>query len=159
VRVPEKITVHVKSEPPASLHGLIVELKVQAGRKNAYYIQFPKTDASGESELTRSDFVGQFTDHWEMALMDYDGTVEAASPLVEASLFDPTWSLQNRGHALAWPLLKHEQSKWASRELEYQHRTSSRNPRFSAQPVVVDLELTNNFTLQVTPRVLEEGAA
>src|SRR5262245_32136036 len=116
------------------------KLKVRSGRKNSYSIRFPKTNASGKAEIIREDFVGQFTDHWDFALMDYDGTIESASPVVEASLFDACASVEHRIEILAWPLLKHERTKRSSRQEEFEYRVSCRNAQFVARPVTVDLE-------------------
>src|SRR5690348_3597606 len=112
MKVPDTIQVQVRSPVDSDLSGLIVQMKVRAGRKNPYFILFPKTDVSGRATLDRAGFLGQFTDHWEAGLMDYDGGVEDASTTVEASLFDPTWLRENRGIAMAWPLLTHESTHW-----------------------------------------------
>ena len=150
--VPEKIVVRIKSNSAVPVADLIVHLRVQAGTKNPYFILFPKTNAHGTAELTRDDFVGQFKDHWESGLMDYNGSLESASPQVEAALFDPTWSIENRRLAMAWPLLAHERTKWSSRQEEYEYRVSSRNLAFSLTPTIVDLEGTPTIDLIVHPR-------
>jgi len=159
MRVPDRILLRLISPTPTPLGEVIVQLEVHAGRKNPYFVLFPKTDASGEAILTRDDLVGQFSDHWEMALMDYDGNLETAGPVVQASLFDPTWSLENRALALAWPLLKHEKTKWTSREQEFEHRITCRNLHFSAKPVAVNLDHSQVVVLEVIPRKGGEGAA
>ena len=61
--------------PPA---GLIVGMRVSAGTKNPYHIFFPKTDDSGRTALDKSAVIGQFKDHWEEGLMDFNGTLESA---------------------------------------------------------------------------------
>ena len=152
MNVPEKITVQLQSQSVDDLSGIIVELKVIAGRKNPYFIRFPKTDSFGRAAIGRDDFIGQFKDHWEMGLMDYDGSVESASPVVEASLFDPNWSINNPKLALAWPLLAHERAKWSSREQEYASRISCRNPLFAAETARVDLSESPQISLQIEPR-------
>lgn len=148
---------HLECECGSSLENLIVQLEVRAGRKNPYLILFPATDASGRAELTKSDFLGQFKDHWERSLMDHDGTIEDAESAVTASLFDPSWALDNRSLALAWPLLRHERTKWATRESEYEWRTSCRNLLFTAPHTVVDLEHTSTVKL-VLSRKESQGA-
>jgi hypothetical protein len=152
---PAKLFVRVISASAGRLDGIIVEMEIRAGRKNPYFVRFPKTDASGCAELTRADFVGQFEDHWEEGLMDYDGSVESALPTVEVRLFDPTWSRANRRLALAWPLLKNERLKWSSREEEYEDRVSCRNLEFSAEPISVDLERARVVELTVARRDAE----
>ena len=146
------IRIQVASEKPVDLSGLIVELRVTAGRKNSFHIYSPKTDVKGAAVLGLEDFRGQFTDHFEEALMDYDGSVETAESTVKVSLFDPTWSRNNRNLALAWPLFAHEKTKWRSREQEYNHRISCRNSLFDSAPIFVDLNATSDVHLIVSPR-------
>jgi hypothetical protein len=153
MNIPEHITARVANSDETDLSGLIVELMVTTGRKNPYRIYFPKSDVSGLATLTRDDFIGQFTDHWEAGLMDHTGTPESADSTVRVALYDPSWSLENRDAALAWPLLKHERTKWSSREEQYRYRTSSRNPEFLVSPIMVDLGETNDIVLPVQRKV------
>lgn len=153
MKVPDQLTVRVSAPHEADLSGFIVELTVTAGRKNPYRIYFPKTDPSGVATLARNDFTGQFTDHWEGGLMDHDGTLKSAEPLVKVGLYDASWSIANREASLAWPLLSHERTKWRSRAEQYHYRTTSRNNEFDASPIVVDLEKTMEFALPVRRRV------
>ena len=152
MKVPEKITIQLVPDSPGDLDDLIVLLKVKSGTKNQYYIQFPKTNSQGVAELTREDFVGQFLDHFEEALMDYNGTIESAEPIVEISLFDPTWSINNEKLALAYPLFKHEATKWKTRKEEYNNRINCRNLEFSANPLEIDIENTNPINFKVVRR-------
>jgi hypothetical protein len=152
MNIPERVTVRVASTGETDLSGLIVELTVTSGQKNPYRIYFPKTDSSGLATLRREDFIGQFTDHWEAGLMDHNGTPESAESTVRVALYEPSWSLANRDAALAWPLLKHERTKWSSRDEQYRYRTSSRNLEFLASPITVDLETTNDIVLPVQPK-------
>jgi len=62
------------------------------------------------------------------------------------------WSIRNKEASLAWPLLTHERTKWASREEQYRYRTSSRNLEFIAQPTTVDLDETNEISVSVERR-------
>ena len=153
MNVPERMTVRVVSTPESDPSGIIVELTVSAGPKNPYHIYFPKTDVSGVAVLTRDDFIGQFTDHWEAGLMDHGGTPESADSTVKVSLYDPSWSLENREAALAWPLMKHERTKWSSRNEQYSYRTSSRNLEFIVSPIMADLEKSTDIVLPMRPKV------
>jgi hypothetical protein len=150
MNVPKRITVHVTSDEGADVSGIIVQMTVTTGQKNPYHIYFPKTDATGIATLTRGDFIGQFKDHWESGLMDHAGRVETADSRVFIELYDPSWSIANRKLALAWPLLKHQRTKWSSREEEYQSRVTSRNRDFVATPITVDLHQTQDFVFPVT---------
>jgi hypothetical protein len=155
MNVPERMTVRVVSTDDSDLSGIIVELTVTTGRKNPYRIYFPKTDSSGAASLMRDDFIGQFTDHWEAGLMDHSGTPESADSTVRVGIYDPSWSLENRDAALAWPLLTHERSKWSSRDEQYRYRTSSRNLEFIASPIMVDLERSSDIVLPVQRKVTD----
>ncbi len=152
MNVPERITVRLKCDSKCDLSNIIVQLTVTTGKKNPYHILFPKTDESGLATLTRDEFIGQFTDHWEAGLMDHGGTPETAHSLVRIELYNPSWALKHRSSSLAWPLLKHQRTRWASRDEEYRYRTSSRNLEFAALPITVDLHEAHNIVLPVTPR-------
>ena len=149
MRFPEKTTLQIVSDSPGDLDGLIILIKVRSGTKNPFYIEFPKTDWQGAAELTQEDFVGQFMDHFEKALMDYNGTIESAEPIVEVFLFDPSWSINNKQLALAYPLFKHEATKWKTRKEEYNNRITCRNLEYSASPLEIDLESTNLIEFKV----------
>ena len=136
MRLPDRLDVRVASDDESDLSDLTVEMIVRSGRKNPYHMYFPKTNRAGLTMLTRDDVVDQFGDHWEAGLMDYDGTIESADPVVHITLYDPTWSLQNRAAALAWPLLKNERAKCASREEQYRYRTTARNLDYIASSIV-----------------------
>jgi hypothetical protein len=153
MKIPELLKVRVVCDNESDLGDLIVEMIVTTGKKNPYRLRFAKTDRSGMSTLTRDDFIGQFTDHWEAGLMDHSGTPEDAQPTVQVGLYDPSWSLENPDVALAWPLLSHERMKWSSRDEEYRYRMSSRNLEFVASPVMVDLEKTSDIVLPVERKV------
>lgn len=158
MHVPNRTTVHVISDEGADVSGIIVQMTVTTGQKNPYYVYFPKTDTAGIATLTRDDFIGQFMDHWESELMDHAGTPESADSRVLVSLYDPSWSIANRAFALAWPLLKHERTKWSSREEEYRSRVSSRNCDFTATPMTVDLNQTQNFVFPISKKAPNGGA-
>jgi len=151
MKIPERMTVRVRLANGESVPDLLVQMKVTAGSKNPYYIEFPKTDATGTAVLTRDDFIGQFKDHWGAGLMDYNGTPESSNPDVEIRLYDPTPVIQNPQISLAWPLLSYERTKWSSRREEYDYRVSSRNSAFALAPLSVNLETTPTIDLVVDP--------
>ena len=115
MELPENLHAQLRCATPDDLSGLILEIRVTTGTKNPYYILFPKTDADGRAALSRSEFLGQFHDHWESGLMDYQGDVADASSTVEVALFDAERYRANEDVVRLWPLLKHERTKWASR--------------------------------------------
>jgi len=149
MNLPEIIELKIVSGDANDLSNLIVTMKIKSGRKNPYYIRFPKTDEGGSTSLVKNDLIGQFKDHWEEAVMDYDGTLETAKPVVEFSLFDSTWLEENKNAALSWPLLKHEKEKWQSRQELYDYLTSSNNRKFNCEPVNFDLSKSSQIVLEV----------
>jgi hypothetical protein len=154
MKIPEEIKVRVICDGESDMSGVVVEVIVSTGKKNPYMIYFPKTDRSGVATLTRADFTGQFTDHWQESLMDHSGTLEDAQPVVRVGLYDLAPSLENRDVVMAWPLLKHERTKWSSRDEEYHYRTSSRNADFLLSPIMVDLEKTTDIVLRLQRKTL-----
>ena len=128
--LPPVIEIKVDCPQGGDLSGLIFQMRVTAGTKNLYYIHFPKTSADGTASLTAEDFRGQFTDHWEQALMDYNGTVETAGDLVGIELFDPRPMAKGREQALQWPLFKHERTIWKSRQEKIDYFLSCQNQEF-----------------------------
>ena len=128
--LPPIITLKVDSPEGGDLSGLIFSMRVSSGTKNLYCIYFPKTSADGTARLTAEDFRGQFTDHWEMGLMDYNGTVETAGDLVGIELFDPRPMAKGREDLSHWPLFKHERTVWKSRHDMVDYFLSCRNQEF-----------------------------
>lgn len=133
-----------------NLMDIIIQIKIKAGNKNPYFIYFPKTDAFGKTFLKKEDLIGQFQDHWEMALMDYNGSLETASSKIEVNLFDPTWFIKNKKLAMAYPLLKNELNKWINREQQYEYMITCRNLQFNCKSIVIDLNKTDHIVLKVT---------
>jgi hypothetical protein len=84
--------------------------------------------------------------------MDHSGTLGEASPTVHVQLYDPSWSLANRTKAIAWPLMKHERTKWRTREQQYEYRISTRNPAFEATELDVDVEKTTEIVIHLRRR-------
>ena len=150
MNLPDKIQIKLTNNDNLHIDNIIIEAKVKSGSKNHYFIHFPKTNIDGISTLTKSDFIGQFEDHLETGLMDYNGTIEKAISIVEISLYDPTPSLKNK--SLVWPLLKNEKNKWNTREEEYNYRTSCSNLEFELNPILVDLEKTSYIELNIKKR-------
>ena len=70
--LPSEIRVKASCNGSHDLSGIIFQLRVRSGSKNPYHIYFPKTDSTGVAIISSEDFRGQFTDHYEMGLMDYN---------------------------------------------------------------------------------------
>jgi len=101
-----------------------------AGTKNLFYIYFPKTSVDGNASITAEDFRGQFADHFEMGMMDYNGSVETAVDLVGVELFDPQPMMERREELLRWPLFKYERTARRSRQGRVDYFLSCRNQEF-----------------------------
>jgi len=124
--------IHLKVDCPkgGDLSGLIFQLRVTSGTKNPYYIYFPKTGVDGTTQITSEDFRGQFTDHYEMGFMDYNGTVETAGDVFGVELYDPRQMEKQKETLSHWPLLKHERKLWKSRQEFIEYFLSCRNREF-----------------------------
>ena len=137
--LPPQVDLRARCADVADLSDLIFEMQITAGSKNPYRILFPKTAPDGRSVLTASDITGQFTDHWEMALMDYNGTLDQAVDVVTLRLFDPAPTREHYNELLAWPLFTHEHSRWKSRQDFLDYFLSCRNDRFTFPGISVRL--------------------
>ena len=140
---PVQLCVICDGEP--DLSDIIVELHLQSGTKNPYYIGFPKTDPDGRASLSRAEVVGQFEDHWESGLMDYNGDLDTANPIVTVHLPDLPPSQSDLDALRAWPLLKNERKRWTTREDMIQECLTCRNYLFTARTMSLNLEENPSF--------------
>ena len=114
-------------------------MQITAGSKNPYRILFPKTSPDGRSMLSVGDVVGQFEDQWEMALMDYNGSLDNAVEVVTLRLFDPAPTREHYKELLAWPLFTHEKTRFGSRQEFLDYLLSCRNEHFAFPGISVRL--------------------
>ena len=149
MEAPDRISVQVIDNSGNGVEGIIIELKVVSGRKNPYTILSPKTDKNGTAQITKSDFIGQFEDHWEMGLMDYNGNIETANNEIEAYLYNPEWTIENKDSCLAWPLLKNEIPLWESREAKYEYLISCANKKYKSKLQIVNINESSDITVKV----------
>jgi len=149
MNLPESIGIEVKDKSGRPIEGIIIEIRIESGTKNSYKILSPKTGLDGKTQITRSDFIGQFEDHWEMGLMDYNGTIESANQNVEAYLYDPGWAIENKGLCLAWPLLKNEVPLWGSRTEKYEYLISCVNSKYKTKQQKINISIVNNINLKI----------
>jgi len=152
MELPEIISFNVVDKSKQPIEGIIVEIKVYSGTKNPYIILSPKTDISGKAEITKTNFIGQFEDHWEMGLMDYNGTIQEAKSKADVYLFNPEWTINNKESCLAWPLLKNEQPLWSTREEQYNYLTSCKNQKYKANKQKVNFSEANNVVVTVSKK-------
>jgi hypothetical protein len=73
----------------------------------------------------------QFTDHWDMALMDYNGSLEEANELVTIHLWEPRDFRDHADDVLTWPLFSYEKTHWRSRREWFDYMASCRNDEFT----------------------------
>jgi hypothetical protein len=152
MNLPPQIDLQVKGTPHISLEDIIVEMTVISGTKNPFHILFPKTADDGSCSISAHDFVGQFTDHYAMGLMDYNGSIASAAQVVAIRLFDPAQLSASIEQVKAWPLLPHESTKWKSREEVIRYLLSCRNLLFAAQPSTVEIAQGATITFNVARR-------
>jgi hypothetical protein len=133
-------------------------MRITTGAKNPYHILFPKTSQDGHSVLSAADVAGQFTDHWEMALMDYSGTLESANDIVMLRLFDSTGIREHYDELLAWPLLPHEETRWPSRQQFLDYLLSCRNDQFTFSGITIRLPETSLIYLPLDRAVVDTNA-
>jgi len=124
------------------LSGIIFRMQITAGYKNPYSIFFPKTDASGQTRLNAKEIDMQFTDHWDMALMDYNGSLEEAKGLVTIHLWDPCSFREHPEQILNWPLFSYEKTLWESRREWFDYIASCRNDEFTFGGISIHLPET-----------------
>jgi hypothetical protein len=149
MNLPSLVSLRLTCPTAANLADLIVGMKITAGHKNPYYINFPKTDALGRSAISEASIRGQFEDHWAEGLMDYSGTLATASQRVIFHLFDPAAMRRSLAVIRAWPLLPYETTVWCSRQEFIDYHLSSRNEQFQLVETAVVLPETGEVNLAV----------
>ena len=141
--LPPQIELRARCAQADDLSDLIFRMQITAGYKNPYGIFFPKTDSVGHTRLTAEDIKGQFTDHWEEALTDYNGSIEDANELVTIRLWDPAQFREGYDELLAWPLFTYERTRWQSRRDYLDYMASCRNDEFTFEGISLRLPGTS----------------
>jgi hypothetical protein len=149
MKLPNTLTVRAKGTPGMDVSGIIFELTVASGTKNPYHIIFPKTDARGVARLSSEQFRGQFEDHWENGLMDYNGTVDSAIPTIIVQLLEKSRIRHNLHILRALPLLKNERQWWSSREEKLQYCLSYRNDQLAMEPTLWEIENRSDIEVEI----------
>jgi hypothetical protein len=158
MKLPPQIELRAKCSEAADLSDIIFEMQVTAGSKNPYRILFPKTARDGRTQLSAADVRGQFTDHSEMALMDYNGSLDDAVEVVTLRLFDPASVREHYDQLLAWPLFTHEKTRWQSRRQFLDDLLSCRNDQFTFGGISVRLAGTEPIYLPLDRAVVDTNA-
>ena len=130
MKLPPVIQLKIDSPDGGDLSGLIFIMQVTSGTKNQFHISLPKTATDGTTQITAEDFQGQFYDHYEMGLMDYNGSVEAARDVVGLFLYDPRLMEKGKDEISAWPLSTDERKHGRSRQERIDYLVSCRNREF-----------------------------
>ena len=156
--LPPQIELRARCADAPDLSGIILEMQITAGSKNPYRILFPKTTHDGRTLLSAVDVAGQFTDHWEMALMDYNGALDDAVDVVTLRLFDPAPVREHYAELLAWPLLTHERDRWDSRQQFLDYLLSCRNEQFAFAGISMRLPESALIYLPLNRAVVDTNA-
>lgn len=124
-------------------------MQVTAGTKNPFRIHFPKTLADGTTSMTAQDFRGQFNDHFDQGIMDYDGSIENANDIMRVNLFDLRPIMRLQKELSCWPLFTHERTVWKSRKERVDYLLSCRNQEFYffEQTAVIPEDATLRLTV------------
>lgn len=149
MKIPETITIQLCCEESADLSGIVCQIEIAAGNKNPYHILFPKTDQNGKTSLSAENVKAQFEDHREAGLMDYNGTLESASPWVGVRLHDRKHAASAEKTLRAWPLLKNEIGQWRNRDEQVDYLLSSRNDQFQMRLIYWNIEVEPSKNLQI----------
>jgi hypothetical protein len=138
MQLPDTIRLQVNCGKKCNLAGLIFQMRVQSGTKNSYTILLPKTDQNGLAILSAENLRDQFEDHHHFALMDYNGSIEAACQAVEINLLDV--KQMARSGVLGWPLMPRDEKTWKSKKQRSDYFLSASNDKFFFFPVSVKIE-------------------
>jgi len=151
--LPPKVELRARCAEADDLSGIIFRMQITAGNKNPHSIFFQKTDARGHTRLAAKEIEMQFTDHSEMALMDYNGSLEDAGELVTVHLWDPRWFRRNPEEILRWPLFSYEKIRWKSRREWFDYMASCRNDEFTFGGISIRLPETTLLYLSLRSAV------
>jgi hypothetical protein len=155
--LPPQIELRARCAEADDLSGIIFRMQITAGYKNPYSICFPKTNEGGHTQLTAKEIEMQFTDHWDMALMDYNGSIEEANELVTIHLWDPRPFREHPDDVLAWPLLAYERTRWNSRRDWFGYMASCRNDEFTFGGISIRLPETARLYVSLRRVVARQG--
>ena len=155
--LPPQFELRARCADADDLSGIIFEMQITAGYKNPYTITFPKTDSAGHTKLTGEEIRGQFRDHWDMALMDYNGSIEEANDVVTIRLFDPMPLREGYERLLSWPLFAHESTRWHSRREWLDYMASCRNDQFAFGGIATRLPETTLLYLSLRRAVAPQA--
>jgi hypothetical protein len=137
------------------ISGIIPSVKLYSGTKNPYFIIFNKTDELGVTKLSYDEIYGQFLDHHEVGLMDYNGSIDK---IISASIniLDLSDFKKNLRSINAWPLLKHEKTNWDDRKKKSNYILSSNNELYKMNDCIVD-KINFNFEYTIDVYRIDAG--
>lgn len=152
MELPSIVDIFVTDHVGIPVPNLIMGMRISVGNKNPYRIYFPKTNFAGHSSLSADDIAGQFKDHWEEGLMDYNGTLENADQSVDLFLPDVRLIRSGQRAFLVWPLLTHEKTAWASRQEKLDYFLSSANEHYSLKEFSAAIPSDGRLQVQISAR-------
>jgi hypothetical protein len=144
MKLPSQIDIQLVCDNENKLDGLIVQMTVRAGTKNPFLIYFSKTNKEGQTSITAIDFKDQVDFQITMGIMDYNGSIETASQVVNIDLGLPYRKELLEDKRFLESIRKgylqgYERLKWSSSAEMVSYYLSSRNNEFITKPQSVEL--------------------
>jgi hypothetical protein len=139
MNLPSKIDLQVVCAGESNLSDIIARITVHAGSKNPYYIYFPKTNNDGRTSISADEFMEQFDSHYEIGLMDYNGSFETASQVVDIDIHYQNFLYPSLDIAYKRPLLEYEKHRWQSSKEMIAYYLSCQNDKYFADPQAVEI--------------------
>lgn len=152
MKLPQQIDIQVMYDNDRNLEDIIVRMIVHSGTKNPFYIYFPKTNNEGKTSLTADEFKDQFESHYEIGLMDYNGSIETASQVVDLDLHYQDKLYPSLEVARKRGLLGYERLKWKSSDEMIAYFISCRNSKFSTESQSVEIRPNEIIQIMVSKK-------
>jgi hypothetical protein len=153
MKLPSQINIQVICNDERNLGDIIIRMIVHAGSKNPYHIYFPKTNKEGSTSITAGEFSYQFDSHYEIGLMDYNGSIATASQIVTLDLDYQDKLYPSLEIARKSPLLGYERHKWQNSDEIIDYFLSCRNSNFFTDPQSVKIRSNKIIQLVLSKKV------
>jgi len=150
MKLPSQIDIQVVCNDEKNLGDIIVRMIVRSGSKNPFQVYFPKTNKEGRTSITASEFRDQFDSHYEIGLMDYNGSIETASQVAAFDLQYQDKLYPSLEIARKRPLLGYERLKWQTSGEMIAYFLSCRNSEFFTEPQSVEIHLNEVIQLVIS---------
>jgi hypothetical protein len=154
--LPPQIELRARCAKADDLSGIIFRANHRRLQKPIWYL-LPEDRRAWSHQLTAKEIEMQFTDHWEMALMDYNGSLEDANELVTIHLWDPRSFREHPRNALVWELFSYERTRWNSRREWFDYMASCRNDQFTFDGISIGLSETTRLYVSLRRAVAPQA--